>query len=233
MYDIDDNRGNIMNNLQETKETWYKKFVSMKENLSKEDSFEIEKKHLLDIHALLHSKQISKQSDDTYYDILWENLDESTCKIISKKETSIAWNIWHITSIEDMTSHILMAKQDEVFDEEIQKELGVTFKDTGNKMTVSEIEIFNNQINLKVLREYRKKVGKSTQKILAKLSLSDLKRKVAQEDIEKIRAKQIATPWLLDFWGRKNMMGLITMPLTKHQIVHINDCFNIKAKYKK
>jgi hypothetical protein len=220
-----------MNNLQETKETWYEKFVNIKENLSKEDSFEREKKHLLDIHALLHTKQVSKRSDDTYYDMLWEHLDESTCKIISKKESSVAWNIWHVTRIEDMISNILMAKQDEIFDEQIQKELGVTFKSTGNEMTVSDIELFHTQINLKALKEYRKKVGKSTQKILAKLSFSELKRKVAEEDIEKIRTKEIAIPWLLDFWGRKNMMGLITMPITKHQIVHINDCFNIKAKY--
>jgi len=39
--------------------------------------------------------------------------------------------------------------------------------------------------------------------------------------------------WLLDFWGKKNILGLINMPITRHQIVHLNDCFKIKEKYNK
>jgi hypothetical protein len=229
-------KGGSMKNLLECKERWYEKFVSMKSNLSKEDSFENEKKNLLEIHSLLHEKSITKQNDDTYYNMLWENLSKSTCEIISKKETSIVWNVYHVTRIEDLISNILMARQNQIFDETLQKELGISMKDTGNAMTVSEIEMFNKQINLQVLKTYRKKVGKSTQKILAKLQFSDLKRKVEKDDIEKIRingevANNEKSIWLLDFWGRKNMMGLITMPITKHQIVHLNDCFNIKTRY--
>jgi predicted O-linked N-acetylglucosamine transferase (SPINDLY family) len=229
-------KGGSMNNLLECKENWYEKFVSVKSNLSKENSFEHEKQNLLEIHALLHEKSIIKQNEKTYYDYLWENLNESTCKIISKKETSVAWNICHITRIEDLTSNILMAGKDQIFDDHVQKELGITIKDTGNAMTVSEIEIFNKQINLQALKAYRKAVGKSAQKILAKLQFSDLKRKVEKADIEKIRSVGGVTndeksSWLLNFWGRKNMLGLITMPVTKHQIVHLNDCFNIKARY--
>jgi hypothetical protein len=225
-----------MISLSECKETWYEKFVSMKTNLSKEIFFDIEKKNLLEIHSLLHDNSVSKHKAKTYCDFLWEDLNEATCKIISKKETSILWNIWHITRIEDMISNILMARQDQIFDKHFQKELGITITDTGNAMTISEIEMFNNQINLEVLKEYRRLVGISTQKILAKLQHSDLKRKVEKEDIEKIRTSGGVTSdgksiWLLDFWGRKNMMGLITMPITKHQIVHINDCFNIKERY--
>ncbi len=170
--------------------------------------------------------------------MLWNNLSESTCGIISKKETSIAWNVWHITRIEDMISNILMAGKNEIFDEEIQEKLGITIKDTGNAMDYSEIDLFSKTINLKALKQYRKKVGISTQKILAKLKHSDLKRKVEKEGIEKIRVNGGVSSnekaiWLLDFWGRKNMMGLITMPITRHQMVHLNDCFNIKARYNK
>ncbi len=105
-------------------------------------------------------------------------------------------------------------------------------------MDYSEIDLFSKTINLKALKQYRKKVGISTQKILAKLKHSDLKRKVEKEGIEKIRVNGGVSSnekaiWLLDFWGRKNMMGLITMPITRHQMVHLNDCFNIKARYNK
>jgi hypothetical protein len=36
--------------------------------------------------------------------------------------------------------------------------------------------------------------------------------------------------WLLDFWGKKNILGLIMIPITRHQTLHLNDCFNIKEK---
>lgn len=225
-----------MNSLEVCKESWYEKFVSMKTNLSKEDSFDHEKKNLLEIHALLHTKTVGKNNADTYYDMLWENLNESTCKVISKKETSVLWNIWHITRIEDMISNFLMAKQNQIFDKQLQKELGVTITDSGNAMTVSDIDLFHKQINIQSLKAYRKAVGISTQKILTKLQHGDLKRKVEKDDIEKIRLSGGVTNdeksvWLLDFWGRKNILGLITMPITKHQIVHLNDCFNIKTRY--
>jgi hypothetical protein len=220
----------------ECKEALYDDFVNMKTNLSKEYSFDNEKKKLLKIHGQLHTKSVGKFNANTYYNFLWENLYGPACVVLSKKETSIAWNIWHITRIEDMISNILMADKDEIFDEHIQKELGITIKDTGNAMNASEVFLFSKQIDLKALKAYRKKVGISTQKILGSLQFSDLKRKVSKEGIEKIRRSggvidHEKSIWLLDFWGRKNMMGLITMPITKHQMVHLNDCFRIKDKY--
>lgn len=222
--------------LIENKEEWYDKFVDVKSNLIKENEFDEKKKILMEIHGWLHSKEVTKNDTDTYYDILWENLNETICKIISKKETSILWNIWHITRIEDMISNILIANKEEIFNKEIQQELNIKIKDTGNAMDYNEINDFNNKINIKALLKYRKKVGKSTQKILSELKHSDLKIKVNKEQIEKIRKSggvinKDKAIWLLDFWGNKNIMGLINMPITKHQIVHINDCFNIKNKY--
>jgi len=122
--------------------------------------------------------------------------------------------------------------------EEIQTKLNTGIKDTGNAMTCSEIESFNKSINIKELKEYRVKVGKSTQKIIKGMEFSDVKRKVEKEQLEKIKQNGGVTDdpksiWLLDFWGRKNILGLINMPITRHQIVHLNDCFKIKQKYNK
>jgi hypothetical protein len=56
---------------------------------------------LFELHSLLHDKKVYKITTETYYSQLWENLDDKLFKIISNKETSILWNIWHITRIED------------------------------------------------------------------------------------------------------------------------------------
>jgi hypothetical protein len=193
---------------------------------------------LLEMHGLLHDKKVYKITSETFYDNLWEDMKEETCKIISNKETSVLWNIWHITRIEDIISNILIENKKTIFNKEIQTKLGIKIKDTGNVMTHSEIESFNKNINIKELKGYRVKVGKSTQKIIEALEFSDIKGKVEKEQLEKIKQNGgvIDDPksiWLLDFWGKKNILGLIMMPITRHQIVHLNDCFKIKQKYNK
>ncbi|GBU28164.1 hypothetical protein R84B8_01722 [Treponema sp. R8-4-B8] len=105
-------------------------------------------------------------------------------------------------------------------------------------MTYSEIKSFNKSINIKELKDYRVKVGKSTQKIIKAIRFSDIKRKVEKEQLERIKQNGGVTSnpksiWLLDFWGKKSILGLINMPITRHQIVHLNDCFMIKQKYNK
>ena len=191
---------------------------------------------LLEMHSLLHDKKVYKTAAETFYDNLWEDMKEETCKIISNKETSILWNIWHITRIEDIISNIIIGNKKTVFDKEIQTKLNIKIKDTGNAMTHSEIDSFNKNINIKELKEYRVKTGKSTKKIIEALEFTDIKRKVEKEQLEKIKRNGgvIDDPksiWLLDFWGKKNILGLIMMPITRHQIVHLNDSFKIKQKY--
>jgi len=193
---------------------------------------------LLEMHSLLHNIKVSKITSETYYDNLWENMKEETCKIISNKETSVLWNIWHITRIEDIISNIVIGRKETIFNKEIQTKLNIKIKDTGNAMTYSEIESFNKSINIKELKAYRIKVGKSTQKIIKALKFGDIKRKVEKEQLEKIKQNggvidNQKSIWLLDFWGKKNILGLINMPITRHQIVHLNDCFKIKEKYNK
>ena len=71
--------------------------------------------------------------------------------------------------------------------------------------------------------------------IIRGLTVRDMKRKVKKEQIEKIYqtggvTSQDESVWLLDFWGRKNVAGLLLMPITRHQIVHLNDCAKLKEK---
>lgn len=213
---------------------WNEKQKKLKELLSVEKSFSAGKDLLLEMHSLLHDKKVYKTESETIYSNLWENLKEETCKIISVKETSILWDIWHITRIEDLIANIVMGNSDEILSKEIQKDLNIIIKDTGNTMTHAEMDLFDKQINIKALREYRNKVGKSTQKIINRLASPDMKIKTKKDQLDKIYkcgGVLDSSAWLLDFWGRKNILGLIMMPITRHQTVHLNDCFRIKEKY--
>jgi hypothetical protein len=215
---------------------WSNKQNSLKILLLKEQTFDDGIKLLLEMHSLLHDKKIGIDNRETFYNNLWENLNEETCRIISNKETSILWNIWHITRIEDIVVNDIIGNKDEILDNEIQVKLNIKIKDTGNAMDYKGIEYLNKNINIKALNNYRLKVGKQTQKIIKNIEYSDMKRKVEKKQLDKIMEnggilENEKSKWLLDFWGRKNILGLIMMPITRHQTVHLNDCFKIKEKY--
>jgi hypothetical protein len=65
-----------------------------------------------------------------------------------------------------------------------------------------------------------------------------MKRKMEKEQLKKIKKNgglidDQKSIWLLDYWGRKNVLGLIMVPITRHQTMHLNDSFNVKEKYNK
>ena len=229
-------------NMKYIPDDWTVKQNNLKILLSKKETFDNGIKLLLEMHGLLHDKKVYNNKDRTIYTNLWENLKGETCKITSHKETSILWDIWHITRIEDITGNILINNGETIFNEDIRNKLNIKIKDTGNAMSYKEIQDFNNSINATELKNYRIKVGKSTKKIIENLNFNDMKRKVEKEQLEKIKRNSGIindknSIWLLDFWGKKNVFGLIMMPImmpiTRHQTVHLNDCFNIKEKYNK
>ncbi len=49
---------------------------------------------------------------------------------------------------------------------------------------------------------------------------------------EKAVVRHPDAEWLVDFWGRKDVSGIIFMPLTRHHMVHINESNQSKAKVK-
>jgi hypothetical protein len=203
--------------------------------LSKEETFNDGIKLLLDMHSILHDKKVYNNKENTIYNVLWENLKNETCKIITSKETSILWDIWHITRIEDIVANIIIGNTEEVLNAEIQEKLNIKIRDTGNAMSKEEIELFDKNVNIKALNEYRIKVGKQTVKIIKGLTFSDMKRKPEKKQLDKIMKsggllEKEKSKWLLDFWGNKNIVGLIMMPITRHQTMHLNDCFSIKER---
>jgi hypothetical protein len=212
---------------------WTIKQNNVKKLLSKEESFDDGIKLLLNMHSILHDKKAYKSEEDTIYNKLWVNLKDETCKIITKKETSIIWDIWHITRIEDIVANIIIGNSEEVLNGGMQKKLNIKTKDTGNAMNKDEIKLLNKNINIKELNEYRIKVGKQIVKIIKELKYSDMKRKVENKQLDKIMKnggllEDEKSKWLLDFRGNKNILGLIMMPITRHQTMHLNDCFSIK-----
>lgn len=159
----------------------------------------------LEMHALLHSSKITNSSFPTLGDEIWQNLNDEDFSIMpTKKDVTIAWNIWHVTRIEDLISNLIINRSPQVLDHKWQKKLKTSIRDTGNAMTDEEIIQFSREIDKIELHNYHDAVGKQTQKVLKTLTAEQMKEKPHKEDLEKIVKEggltlQEQSIWLKDF----------------------------------
>lgn len=222
------------------KALWNSNQKLLKEILLKQDKFEQAMKLCLEQHAMLHSSEMSEIGLITFEDELWENLGETTFRTKpSVEDDTIAWNLWHLSRIEDITINILIAGEAQVIntDHWLEK-MNVKVCDTGNSMTHDEIIDLSSNINMQELRNYRIAVGRKTREIIEKLKPTDLKRKMEPARLQRILDEGAvldidSSNWLIDFWGRKNVAGILLMPVTRHLMVHINDSIRLKEKCKR
>lgn len=218
---------------------WNPLQARLKEIITKKDHFEEMQKLLLKMHSVVHSKEVYERNCDTFFDEVWDDLSGEALRTMpTVKDDTVAWNIWHITRIEDLTANYLIAEQEQVLNTTWHERLHTKVKDTGNSMTDEEIISFSTEVDKEGLYEYRCAVGKRTKEIIDALQPEDMKRKVSKEGLNAIaRVGGVADHpdaiWLLDFWGRKTVAGIFQMPITRHQIVHLNDSVRLKKRINK
>ncbi len=216
---------------------WNPKQRALKSLLSKNDDKEAVAL-CLQMHSQLHDSQLTFIAN-SYQDMLINDLSEMCFRHMPFDSfSSIAWNLWHITRIEDAVCNILIADESQVFSKTIKKRMGASLMDTGNAMDLKETLAFSKAINMNELLNYRFKVGEKSQKIIKGLSRLDFKKKPHKRQLDRLLNENVITNhkesiWLVDFWSKKTIAGLLLMPITRHQIVHLNNCMKLKAKYKK
>lgn len=218
---------------------WNPRQARLKEIILKPDRFAEARHLLLEMHSLVHSSSVCNTNIATYFDDIWSSLDEATFRTMpTAKDVTIAWDLWHIARIEDITANLLIAGGSQVLDAGWNERLNTQVKDTGNAMTDDEIMAFSSEIGMDALFEYRSAVGTRTRAIMEDLQPGDMKRRFGPEQTARILAEGGVTAhkdsvWLLDFWGGKTVAGICLMPLTRHQIVHLNDCRNLRRKMRR
>jgi hypothetical protein len=203
----------------------------------KQDKFEESKNLFLKIHAMVHSSTMSGIGEKTFEDELWESLSEDKFKnAINEKGRTIAYGMWHSTRIEDITMNILVADSSQVLSVGNWKEkIKSTITDTGNALNEKEILEFSKSINMQELKNYRIAVGRRTRDIVKNLTYDDMKRTFEKNQLQRIIDEGAvldveASNWLVDFWGKKNVAGILLMPGARHHMVHLNESFRAKKK---
>lgn len=198
----------------------------------------------LEVHAMVHPAEISGRTEKTIADYVLDYMLRGNQNELVPREdydvdlhyagtrtVPLCWQFWHTYRIEDLVSNILMANQNQIFNEEWQRKIGSPITDTGNALELDEAIAFGKEINVEALHEYMLTVGKNTRNILGNLTLVQINSMVPEEWVMRILEEGGVTTdfrsvWLLVFWGRLTMGGMILTPMTDHHMMHLPPCLN-------
>jgi hypothetical protein len=105
--------------------------------------------------------------------------------------------------------------------------------DTGNAMDANAIAAFSAAIDIPALREYRAEVGRKTRRNVQALPPGSFKQAVDASRLPRIIEEGAVVEGaygLIGYWGGLTLGGLLLMPPTRHNLVHINEAVRIKQK---
>lgn len=214
------------------------KYEELKKALEGDDLEQI-RELTLELHAMVHPAEISGRTEKTVADYVLDYMMQGHQNEIVSRETwdtdlhyagsktvPICWQFWHIYRIEDLVSNILMANGQQIFNEEWKRKIGSSVTDTGNALEPDVLAAWSKNINVEELRNYIITVGKNTRRILSGLTLEQIKSMVPEEWVMRILEEGGVTTdfrsvWLLVFWGRLTIGGMILTPMTSHHMMHL------------
>jgi len=212
-----------------------KQQTELRRLLSSSDQYEKAIELFLKHHAMLHSARMAQTESWSFEDeVLNDMAEEQVRRIPQSCDHSVAWLLWHIARCEDITMNLLVAGSPQVLHQDHWLErMKITAQDTGNAMSREEIAQFSAAIDIEALRAYRVAVGRRTQEIVRQLAAEELKQKVDPARLQRVwdeGAVVEAARGIADYWGKRTIAGLLLMPATRHNIVHLNEALQIKRR---
>ena len=147
---------------------------------------------------------------------------------------NIAYSLWHIFRIEDITANTLIADREQVFfTGGYQRRINSPIITTGNELSGDEIAGFTKVLDIGALYEYISDVKQSTEDTLLGMDFDKLKTKIPTERREKLISLEVVSRsedafWLVDYWCGKDIRGLIQMPFSRHHIMHTEAMLRIR-----
>ena len=211
---------------------WSELNKTMQAQLKKKDTFDDGIATLLELRKQLwntissYKKELKREDFDS---IPYINADGYHSK-------TIAYSLWHIFRIEDIVAHTLIKGDEQVFFAKgYQEKTCSPIITTGNELVKKEISDFSGKLDLDALYSYISDVKKSTEKILKGLSFEETKIKISDDRRKELESLGVVSEdesaiWLIDYWCKKDVRGLIQMPFSRHWIMHIEACERIKSK---
>jgi len=214
---------------------WNQQQQLFRQSLKSKNDHQATIRLFLNQHAMLHSAEMSHSGLWSFEDEVFEGLTEAQMRSRPAGDTnSIAWLIWHIARIEDVTMNLLVAAHPQVLDEDdwIQQ-LHLGRRDVGTSMSDSEVADFSNQVDCCALRAYRAAVGRRTRAIVSSLQPAELWERIDSTNIHRLTkegALAEAAYELAQVWSGWKKAGMLTMPATRHSFTHLNAAYGVRRK---
>jgi hypothetical protein len=189
----------------------------------------------LDQHAMLHSAKITPTKLWSFEDAILDDLNVEQMRCIPPKDGhSIAWLIWHIARCEDITMNLLVANSPQVLRKgKWLRRMKITACDTGNAMNKADIAEFSRTVDCVALRAYRVAVGRRTREIIKRLEPAQLRQKIEPARMRRVMDEGAVVPaahGIADYWASRNIAGLLLMPATRHNLIHLNEALRLKMQ---
>jgi hypothetical protein len=141
---------------------------------------------------------------------------------------SIAWNIWHITRVEDAGLNRFVVDRSQVLDDGLWMErMNLPWRHHGSGMTFAEVDELNQRIDLSALRDYSQAVQERTRAILATLDVRDLdtvmeEKRLRQIMVDEGLAHSQAEGFIKNYLGWSKGKCLMSFGLT-HSWQHLGE----------
>jgi hypothetical protein len=225
-----------MDSIESLRKSCLKKQTELRSLLLDRDQFDKAICIFLNHHSMLHSKKLAQAEPRSFADEVLNDMPEEQVRRIAKVgEHSVAWLIWHMARCEDIAMNILVAGAPQILHRDRWLQLIKSpICDTGNAMEAAAVADFSNTIDIEALLAYRRAVGRRTQEIVMHLQQPDLKRKVEPSRIKRVMdegAVVEAARGITDYWSKRNIAGLLLMPATRHNLIHLGEALQLKRRY--
>lgn len=100
---------------------------------------------------------------------------------------SIAWNLWHLTRVEDAGLNRFVVDRPQVLDEGAwMQRMNVPWRHHGSEMTFPEVDELNQRIDLSALHDYSTAVQARTYEIIDQLDVEDLDAVLTRERVQMV-----------------------------------------------
>ena len=205
-------------------------FKLFQATIKKSSSFEVGKQNLLLLRAELSA----------VYDYLFNTCNEDDFyQMPLAKDKTIAYYLYHLIRIEDITSNtLILGKPQLFFTEKFDISLNSPIITTGNELNRDELIEFSKMLKIEALKDYAYTVLNNTNIMIQKMSFEESKTKISEErKAEVLKTQTVSNDgnaiWLVDYWCKKNYAGLFLMPFSRHHMLHLNGCLRILDKIKK
>ncbi|MAS32908.1 MAG: hypothetical protein CL610_02800 [Anaerolineaceae bacterium] len=212
---------------------WNATQKELRQKLPRTVDFDRMKLLLLRHHAMVHAAVMARAGVWSFEDLIWQGVDDTDARRIpTGQEHSIIWVMWHIARIEDVTMNFLVSGCLQVLQNDNWLEgMNIPFYDTGNEISTDDMALLNTSMNVAVLKAYRIAVGQRTQVIIRGLQPAVVRQKVDPARIRQLRDSGAVVPaasGIIDYWSKRTIAGLLLMPATRHNFIHLNEATRIK-----